>query len=76
MTVHGSAVRDALSMAGSIILASLEEGPEDCFGILEIVMDNVHEERSLHQLIDRLPRLRASVVKVSPLASKLISLIL
>lgn len=55
--------------------AGLEEGLENCFLIMEVVMNNIHQQRILHQIADEFVRDRTGLVHRSPLLAEFISLV-
>lgn len=63
-------------LGGGVFGAGLEEGFEDGLGVVEVVVHDVDEEASVHQLRDHLAGGRVVIVELGPLLPELERLIL
>ena len=69
-------VDSGIAISSSELGPGFKEGPEYCFRVLEVVVDDVHEVTSTHELRDELSGRRVGIVKLRPLLAKFISLVL
>jgi len=63
-------------LLSSIVRRSFEEWLENCVRLPEIVMNDVHEQRSIEERLEELESCRTRFVEVRPLMTKFVSLVL
>ena len=75
MPVNGVPVRGDAVLGGKL-RAGLEERLEDRVGLLEVVVDDVHEAVRIHDAVDELARRRLRLVELGPLPAEFERLVL
>ena len=57
-------------LLGREVLSGKEERLEDRLRVLEVIVDDINQERGVHEFLDQCPRRRVRFVEASPLTAE------